>query len=319
MKLLFLGTSDLAASSLASLHESSHEVSLVVTQPDRGAGRGQKTTPPPVKVMAETLGLPVVQPENVNTRDFRALVREHAPDVLVVAAFGQILRPLLLALPPFGCLNVHASILPRHRGASPINAVILDGDDEVGVSIMRMDEGMDTGAVALIGRSPARKLETAGALHDRLAILGAELIVEALDKLEAGTLTFKAQDNALATHAPKMAKSDGLIRLHRDSIEVLRQICGLTPWPGCFGTLETEQGPKKVIIGSAVEGTEPPEGSVVGQVLSTSNDGILVACGSGSILIKTLKPAGKRMMSIADFLNGTTIQPGSLLIGDPNE
>ncbi|MFT7618854.1 MAG: methionyl-tRNA formyltransferase [Planctomycetota bacterium] len=319
MKLVFLGTSELAALSLKALHKSSHQVTLVVTQPDRGAGRGRKTTPPPVKVEAERLGLPIVQPENVNTRAFRALVREHEPDVLVVAAFGQILRPLLLALPPHGCLNVHASILPRHRGASPINAAILHGDQEVGVSIMQMDEGMDTGPVGLVGTCPAIKLETAGQLHDRLAILGGDLIVRALNDLEAGVLAFEPQDEALSTHAAKMAKSDGLIRIDRSADEVLRQICGLTPWPGCFGTIESEQGPKDIIIGEACEGGLPPEDAEVGQVLEVTSKGILVACATGSILIKRLKPAGKRMMPVADFLNGTSIQPGAFLIGNSHE
>lgn len=318
MKLVFLGTSELAATSLKAITESSHIITCVVTQPDRRSGRGRKPAPHPVKVMAESLGLPVVQPERVNTREFRALIREHDPEVLVVAAFGQILKPLLLALPPLGCLNVHASILPKHRGASPINAAILAGDDEVGVSIMRMDEGLDTGPVGIIGRLPAHPQETAGELHDRLAALGGALIVEALDRLDAKDLKFLAQDESQATHAPKMAKSDGLIRLGGSVEQAHRQIRGLTPWPGCYADMETAAGLKRVILGESTIDRTDTKSDVPGQILEASGDGILVACGRGVLRIKKLKPAGKRMMTASEFLNGTTLEVGSYLRGSIN-
>ncbi len=318
MKLVFLGTSELAAQALSALQRSAHQVSLVVTQPDRGAGRGRKPAPPPVKTEALSLGLPVTQPESVNTRVFRALIREHDPDVLVVAAFGQFLRPLLLAIPPKGCLNVHASILPRHRGASPINAAILAGDEEVGVSIMKMDEGMDTGPVGLVGRLPANPEETAGELHDRLAVLGGELIVQALDRLDSGTLEFVAQDEDKATHAPKLSKQDGLVQFDCDVVQTRRQIRGLSPWPGCYGDLETKQGVKRVILGT-VEAEDRSFAAEPGEVLAADGTGLRVACRRGVLVIKELKPAGKRKMSVADFLNGTTVEVGARFKGARNE
>ncbi len=312
MKLVFLGTSELAACALKAIHLSTHNVTLVATQPDRGAGRGRRTMPPPVKVMAEELELPVVQPERVNTRAFRALVREHEPDVIVVTAFGQIIRPLLLALPPRGCLNVHASILPRHRGASPIQAAILAGDEEVGVSIMKLDEGMDTGPVGLVGRLAAREEETAGELHDRLAALGAELIVEALDALEQDCLDFQPQDSEEATYAPKLTKEDGRINLHQGAELVWRQVRAMTPRPGCFGDLETDRGDARVILGRCRTAAGMGQ---AGEILEVSDEGLLVACSSGALQIFELKPAGKKMMTVKAFLNGRGIAPGSRFKG----
>ncbi len=319
MKLVFLGTSELAATSLKAIAESSHTISCVVTQPDRRSGRGRKPAPHPVKAMAESLSLPLLQPDRVNTRDFRSAIREHNPDVLVVAAFGQILKPLILGLPPHGCLNVHASILPKHRGASPINAAILSGDTEVGVSIMKMDEGLDTGPVGLVGRLPAKPEETAGELHDRLAELGAALIVEALDRLAVNDLEFLPQDESQASHAPKLAKSDGLIRLGGSAEQAHRQIRGLTPWPGCYADLDTVAGAKRVILGETLIDCANTKTETPGQILAASGDGILVACGRGVLRIKKLKPAGKRMMTASEFLNGTTIAVGSFLRGSTHE
>ncbi|MCB9833491.1 MAG: methionyl-tRNA formyltransferase [Planctomycetes bacterium] len=309
MRLVFLGTSEFAARALEALVASRHEVALVVTQPDRPAGRGRRDLPPPVKVKALESGLDLDQPERINTRAARARIRAAQPEVAVVAAYGQILRPLLLALPPRGCLNIHASILPRHRGASPINAQILAGDPEVGVSIMRMDEGLDTGPVGLVGRLPALPRETAGELHDRLAELGARLIVEALDRLEAGDLEFEPQDEARASHAGLMRKSDAALDFAAPVGDVDRQVRGHDPWPGAHADLVHADQRLRVRLGRVTPLDDRRTG-IPGEIVAVGAEGIDVACAPGLLRIESLQPSGRRMMPVADFLNGHPLTPG---------
>ena len=327
MRIVFMGTADFAVPSLRALTARGHNIGLVVTQPDRPAGRGRKLRPPAVKVAAEELGLSITQPEKVNTIAARAEISVARPEVIVVAAFGQILRPKLLAIPPRGCLNVHASILPRHRGAAPINAAILHGDDEVGVSIMKMDEGLDTGDVALIGRLPALPRETAPELHDRLAPLGGELIVDALDRLVRSELTFEPQDDDLSTYASMLKKTDGRIDFRDDAVTIDRRVRGLLPWPGASADLVVADGDVRRLGIARAELVAPDDeanaadsspASLAGTILDTTDGRLFVQCGRGRIAIDEVRPAGRRAMSVRDFLNGQTITPNEsrFAVGD---
>lgn len=313
MRLVFLGTSDFAAAALRSLVASRHEVALVITQPDRPAGRGRRSQPGIVRRVAEEEAIPLSQPQKINTRATRAEVAALRPDVLVVVSFGQILRPLFLALAPEGCLNIHGSILPRHRGASPIQAQILAGDSEVGVSIMKMNEGLDTGPVGAQAVFAARPGESAGQLHDRLAAAGAALIVEVLDHLEAGSLEFRPQDDNLATLAPLIKKAEGQLDLRLSGEELLRRHRAYQPWPGSFLEMHNQGKSRRLMIEdfdfhALVENTAAP-----GTILSADKAGISVACANGLLCIKQLKPAGKRSMSVAEFLVGNPIEEGAFM------
>lgn len=327
MRIVFMGTPDFAAAALDALLASRHEVALVVTQPDRPVGRSRRPKPPPVKERAEAAGIPVFQPEKINTRVARARVREAEPEVCVVVAYGQILRPLFLAIPPRGCLNVHASILPRWRGASPINAQILHGDAEVGVSVMRMDEGLDTGPVGLVRRGPAIEEETAGELHDRLAPLGGEAIVQALDAMESEGLDFVPQPEEGVTYAGLMSKDDGRLDFRRDAESLARQVRGLVPWPGAFARLcnGDETSVLQFLRVRSVPADEVEEGrgdgrADAGRVLGAAGDAWRVACGSGALDILELKPSGRRAMTASAFLNGARLDPAArFLLPDEND
>ena len=308
MRVVFLGTPEFAAVSLGALIQSSHEVPLVVTWPDRPAGRGGRMTAPVVKVVAENAGLRVLQTERVNSIEVREAIAEARPDVLVVVAFGALLRPKLLSIAPHGCLNVHASILPRHRGASPINAAILEGDSKVGVSLMRMDEGLDTGPVMLTRSLDADARETAGDLHDRLAPVGALLLVQGLDLLESGHAVFEEQNNALATTCGLMKKSDGQVSFEQTANEVDRHVRGYLPWPGNVAVLNTVGGKRTLSILQAKPVHDV--GSVPGQVIKVGDRSITVACAEGAIEIFEVRPRGKRAMQVSDFLNGTPVRVG---------
>lgn len=309
MRIAFLGTSDFAVPPLRALDASPHDVTLVVTQPDRPAGRGRRPQPPPVKIAALDAGLDVFQPERINTRAARAAIRDTAPDVVVVVSFGQILKPLMLSLVPLGCLNIHASLLPRHRGASPIHAAVLAGDHESGVTIMRMDEGLDTGPTALMRSVTLDDRETAGTLHDRLSELGGEMIVEAIDLLGRGELEFTPQPEEGATYAGMLSKTDGALDFSADAVEVDRRVRGLTPWPGAWTDLVREGAARRVII-EVCEPDVASGGAGPGEIVHVDRDAITVACGSGVVRIARLKPAGKRAMSVREFLNGATVEIG---------
>ena len=307
MRIVFMGTPAFAAAALDALLASRHEVALVVTQPDRPVGRSRRPKPPPVKERAEAAGIPVFQPEKINTRVARARVREAEPEVCVVVAYGQILRPLFLAIPPRGCLNVHASILPRWRGASPINAQILHGAEEVGVSVMCMDAGLATGPVGLVRRAPAIPEETAGELHDRLAPLGGEAIVQALDALEAEGLDFVPQPDEGATYAGLMSKDDGRLDFRRDAEALARQVRGLVPWPGAFARLRDgdETSVVQFLRVRAVaedRGDESP-----GRVLGAAGEAWRIACGRGALDVLELKPSGRRAMTASAFMKFSSI------------
>ncbi|MCA9319559.1 MAG: methionyl-tRNA formyltransferase [Planctomycetes bacterium] len=306
MRTVFLGTSPFGAAALRSLIGTVHQPSLVVTQPDRPAGRGRKLRPSAVKEVATAAGLAVFQPEEINTVAARALIVAEAPEAIIVVAFGQILRPRLLAIPTLGCLNVHASLLPRHRGASPINAQILAGDARVGVTIMRMDEGLDTGPIGMTAAADALATETAGELHDRLAELARELLPQALDRLAAGALVFEAQDDALATHAPLMTKDDGVLDFRDDALTLERRVRGYDPWPGNRVRLFDGQVVRRGSL-VTVRAEASPSSKSPGALLEIGSDSLTVACGQGQLVVHSWQPEARRPMNLRDYLNGVTL------------
>ncbi|MBE2224332.1 MAG: methionyl-tRNA formyltransferase [Anaerolineae bacterium] len=307
-KVVFMGTPDFSVPSLKALIET-QDVVGVVTQPDRPAGRGQQLKPSPVKVVAEAAGIPVYQPKSLRKEAAAEPLHVWNPDVIIVAAFGQILRPHVLDLPPHGCLNIHASLLPRWRGASPIQHAIMAGDAETGVCLMQMDVGLDTGAVYTCRATPISASDTAASLHDRLAEIGADLTREFLDDILAGKLTAQAQDDTLSTYAPMIDKENGRLDWTKSAAELDRQIRAMTPWPGAFTTWQGS--PLKII--SAIpsdRATSAPPGFVLYHAEERQT---IVATGSGSLILETIQLAGKKAMSAADFVRGRTEFAGSQL------
>ncbi len=308
MRLVFAGTPDFARTHLETLLGSRHEVAAVLTQPDRPAGRGRRLRPSPVKALAEEAGLEVLQPASLREPGILERLRTLAPEALVVVAYGLILPPEVLALPRYGCLNVHASLLPRWRGAAPIQRALLAGDPETGVSVMRMDEGLDTGPVLLQRRCPIGPEDTAGSLHDRLAALGREALLEALEGVEAGALRAQPQDERLATYAPKLARHEARLHWREGARELERRVRAFDPWPGAFTLWEGEA--LKVWRARALPEHEamPP-----GTVVASGPEGVDVATGEGLLRILELQRPGGRRMPVGQFLNARPLRPGSVL------
>lgn len=298
-RILFMGTPEFAVPSLKALI-ATQQVVGVVTQPDRPAGRGQQLHPPAVKTAAQEAGIPVYQPKSLRHEEAAQPLRDWQPDAIVVAAFGQILRSHVLELPPLGCYNVHASLLPRWRGASPIQHAILAGDSETGVSLMRMDAGMDTGPVYVQQAIPIAPNETAATLHDRLAALGAALLAECLPDILAGRLAAAPQSVAGVTYAPLIKKEEGRLDWRQPAAALERQVRAMFPWPGAFATWQGTL--LKVLVAEAIPAAETPAG-LPGQVVSLV-DGAAVCTGQGGLALRQVQLAGKRAVSIRDFLPG---------------
>lgn len=311
LRIIFMGTPDFACPILTKLIDRGDTILAVVTQPDRPKGRGQKLLPPPVKVIAEKHGIPVLQPLKVRTPEFIAQIRELAPDLMVVVAFGQILPQSLLDIPKHGCINIHASLLPRYRGAAPINWCLVNGEVETGITTMQMDAGLDTGDMLVKRTISIGPDEDAQSLHDRLSSLGAETIDETLLNLVNGTLTPEKQDNSLSCYAPMLKKEDGLIDWNKNPEQIKNLVRGLTPWPGAYTTLGNKT--LKLFKVSVVEGSAAP-----GEVISAGKNGIVVACGSGSIRIEELQLEGRKRLSAANFLAGYPLDSG-IRLGDSPE
>lgn len=305
LRVLFMGSPDFAVPSLRAL-ASRHEVVAVVTQPDRPQGRGRKLAPPAVKVAAQALGLPVLQPEKLRRRSAREELEAFGAQMFVVAAYGKILSGKMLAVPPMGCVNVHASLLPRLRGAAPIHWAVIRGEAESGITIMQMDEGMDTGPMLLQRSVSLAPDETAGSLHDRLAPLGAELLLEALDGLVAGAVGPRPQP-AEGTLAPMLTKEDGLVDFGRGARAVGCQIRGMDPWPGAFSSA---LGERLKLFGAS---EEPGSGGRPGEVLGADVRGLLVACGEGSVRIRELQLPGRKRLPAPALLAGRPIPSGTVL------
>ena len=303
-----MGTPDFSVPTLQALHESGHRILSVVTQPDRPKGRGRKLTPPPVKEAALELGLPVLQPETVKTDDFHRRMTDLAPDLFVVVAFGQILPQSLLDIPTLGAINVHASLLPRHRGAAPIQWAIIKGDSETGVTTMLMDKGMDTGDILLMERTPIAADETAATLHDRLSRMGARLLVTTLEKLQQGTLERTPQDAAKASYAPMLKKEDGEIDWSQPAEEIERRIRGMSPWPGAYTFSDDRR--LKIFKASVLE----RDISVApGTILECFPGEMRVATGKWALAIQEIQGASGKRLPIDDFLCGCELPDGICL------
>jgi methionyl-tRNA formyltransferase len=307
MRIVFCGSPAFAVPSLERLIATDHEIVCVVTQPDRPAGRGLSLTAPPVKQAAAAHGIAVHQPEKFNTKSFRAVLEGFAPDLVAVVAYGKIFRRKALDLPRFGCVNVHASLLPKYRGIAPVNWAIIKGETETGVTTILMDEGIDTGDILLSRSTSVGEDETAGELLSRLSVMGADVLAETCDLIAAGTACLIKQDHDKATHAPKLSKEDGQIVWERPAGEVHDRIRGVTPWPGARTFLKGSQ--IKVIRSGLAEagGGEP------GKIIDIdSENGILVSCGSGRVWLTTLQAQGRKAVSGADFARGQRIKAGDL-------
>lgn len=301
MKIVFCGTGDIGLPAFEALADSpAHEVVGLITQPDRPAGRDLKPRPPAVKTEAFKRGIPVAQPERIK-KDFSALAG-WSPDVMVVAAYGQILPRAVLDLPKSGCLNIHASLLPRHRGASPVQAAILAGDRESGITIMYVGEGLDTGDILLAKRLEIEPGESAGSLHDRLAELAPAALLEALDLLAAGKAPRIPQDDALATYAPKLGKADGRLDWRAPAAILARKVRAMNPWPGASARIG--DGILKIHSAEASKGSGEP-----GEILSVGPDGIAVAAGEGSLVLREVQLEGRKRLPVAEFLRGHPLAP----------
>ncbi len=301
MKIVFAGTPEFAARALAALYEAGHDIPLVLTQPDRPAGRGMTLQASPVKQLALSRGSEVFQPLTLKDEAAQEKLRQLAPDVMVVAAYGLILPQAVLDIPRHGCLNIHASLLPRWRGAAPIHRAILAGDAESGVCIMQMEAGLDTGPVLLSASTPITAQDTSQTLHDKLAVQGAQLIVSALQHLP---LPAVAQPEAGVTYAAKLDKSEAPLDWRRPAAELDRQIRAFTPFPGTTAVLDG--APLKVWTA-----LPRSESGVPGTVLAADKHGILVACGSGSLLLTELQKAGGKRLPVAQFLAGHGVSAGA--------
>lgn len=299
LRLVFAGTPDFAARHLAALLACPHQLAAVYTQPDRPAGRGKKLQASPVKQLALDAGIPVYQPPSLRDDEARQALAELQPDVLVVVAYGLILPQAVLDIPRLGCLNVHASLLPRWRGAAPIQRAIEAGDRETGVTIMQMDAGLDTGAMLASSRCQIDPATTAASLHDQLAELGAPLLLAVLDDLENYQRSAQVQDDQLATYAEKIRKEEALVDWDCAADQLALRIAAFNPFPVCYSLL----GKERIRIWQACCQPLPGHVAPPGTILQADNNGLLVACGSGALLLQQLQLPGGRAMAVSELLN----------------
>jgi len=308
LRTVFMGTPRFAVPSLAALAESV-DVTLVLCNPDRPAGRGRSMASPPVKEEAVRRGIPVFQPDKARHPDAVARITAEAPDLIVVVAYGHILPKSILDIPRLGCINVHASLLPKYRGAAPINWAVARGETVTGITIMRMDEGMDTGPMLHVREIPIGEEDTAETMFSKLSILGAEALREALRKLREGTLYETPQDAALATYAPKLTKEHGRIDWSRSSGEVCNLVRGMTPWPSAIAV---HAGRTLKILSSAVA-VESGAAGEAGEVVALGRDGIAVACGEGVLRLQVVQPEGGKAMDAWAYAHGRRVATGERL------
>ncbi len=308
MRVIFMGTPEFAVPSLESLLKSDDQVVGIITQPDRPKGRGQSLTSSPIKLIAERERLPLLQPTKMKDPGFLDALRAWKPDLITVAAFGRILPPAILNLPPRGCINVHGSLLPKYRGAGPIQWAIINGETETGITTMLMDEGMDTGAILLQERLPINVEDTAGTLSTRLAELGGRLLIKTITQLKAGTLVPRQQDHSQATLAPLLKKEDGVIDWAMSAMAIANRVRGLTPWPGAY----TFAGKERWTIWRAEAIAEQVNG-LPGTVAQVTKDAVHVATGNGVLVLREVQPANRRRMTVSEYLAGHPISVGCIL------
>jgi len=316
LRICFAGTPEFAVPSLAAILESRHEVVLVVTQPDRPAGRRRQPTPPPVKLLATQRGLPIIQPVSINRRKAMEAYRAARPDAFVTVAYGIVFTPDVIAVPRLGSFNVHASLLPRYRGAAPIARAIQNGDRQTGVTVQRVVHEVDAGAILAQRALEIGPEETAGELSERLARLGAEILVPVLDAVEAGTVHETAQNISQVTYAPKLEKKDGLVPWGLDASAVCNHIRAMTPWPGAFSFLRGPAGEEKgrVILLSVAPRDGESAGAAPGTVVRSDAE-LIVATGRGLIAIRRIKPDGGKPMDATAYLRGRAVKAGDRFHG----
>lgn len=330
MKILFMGTPDFAAGALRALLEAGYEVAAVVTQPDKPKGRSGEPVCSPVKVCAREAGIPVMQPVRIRTLEAVGELKSYQADLYIVAAFGQILSKEILDIPRLGCLNIHASLLPRYRGASPIQHAIIDGEKETGITIMKMDAGIDTGDMLYKKSIPIEDDDNYETLHDKLTALGGETITEALALLEQGKLIPEKQDDALSCYAPRIEKEFGRLDFTKSAAALDRLIRGVTPWPSAFTSyrgrqlkiwravptplsVPSEPEPGKCLDDCCPETYGSPYTPEPGEIVKVEKDAVTVAAGEGVLRILELQLEGKKRMAAQDFLRGVRMQPGEVL------
>ncbi len=311
MKIIFMGTPDFSVGTLEALIQAGHEIMLVVSQPDKPKGRGHELSPTPVKEAALRHNLNIYQPRRLRGEVAEAMLRGVQADVIVVVAFGQIIPPSILKMKPYGCINVHASLLPKYRGAAPIQWAVIDGEKESGVTIMQMDEGLDTGDMLLKGSVPLEEKETGGSLFDKLSSLGASLCVEALGKLEEGTLKPQKQGETTTPYARMLTKEMGDLDWTRSAEELERLIRGLNPWPGAYTQLEGKT--LKIWASDVASDEERPMEAAWGEIVKVEKDAFYVACGSGLLKLTELQLQGRKRMDAAAFLRGCRLEAGMRL------
>ena len=318
MKIIFMGTPDFAASALEKIVEAGHEITLVVTQPDKPKGRSGELQVSDVKACALKHGFPVFQPERIKLPENVAYLKNYEADIYVVAAFGQILSQEILDIPKFGCVNIHASLLPKYRGAAPIQQAIIDGEKTTGVTIMQMAAGMDTGDILLQREIPIDDNETGGGLFDKLSELGAELIAEALPKIERGELTPVPQDEKLATKCGKLSKNMGKIDFNKSAVTIRNLVRGLNPWPSAYTRLDGKM--LKIWSADAIDdknvkevagNVEVLKNAAPGTVSFVTKDAVGVATGKGTLVLKEVQLEGKKRMLVKDFLLGNKVEIGT--------
>lgn len=307
MKIIFMGTPDFAVGTLRSLAEAGHEITLVVSQPDKPKGRGHAMVPTPVKVVAEELGIPVFQP--VKIREAKDVLEKTEADVCVVAAFGQIIPASILHMKKYGCINVHASLLPKYRGAAPIQWAVIDGEKESGVTIMQMDEGLDTGDMLAKAIVPLDEKETGGSLFDKLSEAGGRLCVETLAKLEKGEITPEKQGESPTAYASMLDKKMGNIDWNKSAVVIERLVRGLNPWPSAYTHLD---GKTLKIWACDVLPQSASKGES-GEILEVTKDAIHVQTGDGILVLRDIQLAGKARMDAGAFLRGYKVVPGTVL------
>lgn len=318
MKIIFMGTPDFAGQALKDLLESRHQVLAVFTQPDRPRGRGKKVSFTPVKEIALEAGLPVYQPKKIRDPEIIEKIKELDPDIIVVAAYGRILPVDILNLPRHGAINIHASLLPKYRGAAPIHWALINGEEKTGVTIMQMDEGMDTGDMLLKKEIIIDQAANTGDLFNQLALLGGQALLEALDAIEKGQLEGEKQNEDEATYAPMLAKEDEILDWQMPASDLVNKIRGMNPWPGVYTFFRNQRlkihkaslaDSYQVQVLSNIEENSVRPGLIAG----FGQEGILLATGQGFILLESLQPAGKKAMDHTDFINGYQVHEGEVL------
>ncbi len=309
LKILFMGTPDFAEMSLRALIENGQNVVGVITQPDKQKGRGMQVQFCDVKRYALEAGLEVYQPETLKDQAIKGLLEELCPDIIVVVAYGKILPEYVLKFPKYGCINVHGSLLPEYRGASPIQSAVIDGKKVTGVTTMYMDKGLDTGDMLLCREYEIGENTNTGEAFDDLAKIGAELLIETLDGLEKGTITPVPQDESKATHSEKITKADCAVSFDENAQTVHNKVRGLYPFPGAFCY---HDGKMLKLCESRLYKDNAPDGKI-GEVVGLSKDGILVKCREGAVLLTKVKPEGKGVMNASDLINGRKIAMGDIL------